>query len=40
MNIESISSPKGVKFLEKYLSVQDKNKTMMIVDESTTIKNT
>jgi SNF2 family DNA or RNA helicase len=38
MNIESISSPKGVKFLEKYLSVQDKNKTMMIVDESTTIK--
>ena len=38
MNIESISSPKGVKFLEKYLEVQDKNKTMMIVDESTVIK--
>ena len=38
MNIESISSPKGVKFLEKYLSVQDKTKTMMIVDESTVIK--
>jgi len=38
MNIESISSPKGVKFLEKYLNVQDKKKTMMIVDESTTIK--
>ena len=38
MNIESLSSPKGVKFLEKYLSVQDKNKTMMIVDESTVIK--
>ena len=38
MNIESISSPKGVKFLEKYLSVQDKKKTMMIVDESTVIK--
>ena len=38
MNIEAISSPKGVKFLEKYLSVQDKTKTMMIVDESTVIK--
>jgi SNF2 family DNA or RNA helicase len=38
MNIESLSSPKGVKFLEKYLSVQDKKKTMMIIDESTTIK--
>jgi len=38
MNIESLSSPKGVKFLEKYLSVQDKEKTMMIVDESTVIK--
>ena len=38
MNIESLSSPKGVKFLEKYLSVQDKKKTMMIVDESTVIK--
>ena len=38
MNIEAISSPKGVKFLEKYLSVQDKKKTMMIVDESTVIK--
>ena len=38
MNIESLSSLKGVKFLEKYLSVQDKNKTMMIVDESTVIK--
>ena len=38
MNIESLSSSKGVKFLEKYLSVQDKKKTMMIVDESTVIK--
>jgi SNF2 family DNA or RNA helicase len=38
MNIEAISSPKGVKFLEKYLSVQDKKNTMMIVDESTVIK--
>ena len=38
MNIEALSSSKGVKFLEKYLSVQDKNKTMMIIDESTTIK--
>jgi len=38
MNIEAISSPKGVKFLEKYLSVQDKTKTMMVVDESTVIK--
>ena len=38
MNIESISSPKGVKFLEQYLKAQDKSMTMMIVDESTTIK--
>lgn len=38
MNIEAISSPKGVKFLEQYLKAQDKSMTMMIVDESTTIK--
>ena len=38
MNIESISSKKGFLFLEKFISKQDKNKTMMIVDESTTIK--
>ena len=38
MNIEAISSPKGVKFLEQYIKSQDKSMTMMIVDESTTIK--
>ena len=38
MNIESLSTPKGLKFLNVFLNSRDKSKTMMIVDESTTIK--
>ena len=38
MNIESLSTPKGLKFLNVFLHSRDKSKTMMIVDESTTIK--
>ena len=38
MNIESLSTPKGLKFLNVFLHSRDKSRTMMIVDESTTIK--
>jgi len=36
MNVEAFSTDKGIKFAEKFLSCHD---TLMVVDESTTIKN-
>ncbi len=36
MNVEALSTDKGIKFAEKFLSCHD---TLMAVDESTTIKN-
>ena len=38
MNIESLSTPKGMNYLSAFLSRKDLSRTMMIVDESTTIK--
>ena len=38
MNIESLSTQKGLKYLDCYLHSRDKEATMIIVDESTTIK--
>ena len=38
MNIESLSTQKGLKYLNCYLHSRDKESTMIIVDESTTIK--
>jgi len=38
MNIESLSTPKGMGYLSSFLSRKDLSRTMMIVDESTTIK--
>ena len=36
MNVEALSTDKGVKFASKFLN---SHKTLMAIDESTTIKN-
>ena len=38
MNIEALSTPKGTKYLGHMMARRSGEKTMMIVDESTTIK--
>ena len=40
MNVEAFSKPKGVKFADMFLVRNNVIGTMMVVDESTTIKNT